>query len=140
MKEFATAQQQTIIFTEVGYRSINGCNKEPWNWQRDARVDLDEQAMCYEALFRSLWGENWLQGIFWWDWTPYNSTNWLKDKGYTCQFKPAEAVLRAWYSVPFSLTPDFSTSYNLVGFSWLGIGSLFVVALEILVLQKKKRH
>ncbi|MHA1630239.1 MAG: glycoside hydrolase family 113 [Candidatus Heimdallarchaeota archaeon] len=140
LKEYANAQHQTIIFTEVGYRSINGCNREPWNWQRDARVDLDEQAMCYEALLRSLWGENWLQGIFWWDWTPYNSTNWLKDKGYTCQFKPAEAVLRAWYSVPFSVTPDFSTVYNQVGFTWIEVVSLFVMTLEIIALERKLKR
>jgi len=138
LQAFATSQQKTIIFTEVGYRSINGCNKEPWNWERDGWLDLEEQAMCYEALFRALWGENWLQGIFWWDWTPYNSSNWLKDKGYTCQFKPAEAVLRAWYSVPFSVTPDFSTTYDLSFSPLLVLITLFLVRGTIKERRKRK--
>ncbi len=25
-----------ILFTEVGYRSIDGANRWPWDWQRDA--------------------------------------------------------------------------------------------------------
>lgn len=97
-----------VIFTEIGYRSIDGCNRWPWDWERDARIDLEEQRRCYEALFRGLWGKDWWAGIFWWDWTPYESENWLKNDDYTPQYKPAESVLSAWYTSEFGVDPDYS--------------------------------
>ncbi|MBD3189722.1 MAG: hypothetical protein GF308_03720 [Candidatus Heimdallarchaeota archaeon] len=97
-----------VVFTEIGYRSIDGCNRWPWDWQREARIDFEEQRKCYEAVFRGLWGKSWWAGIFWWDWTPYESTNWQKDDGYTPQYKPAESVLSTWYSEEFGDSPTYS--------------------------------
>lgn len=108
LASFADANQMKIVFTEVGFRSIDGCNRWPWDWERDAKVDLEEQRMCYEATFRALWGKNWFGGLFWWDWTPDERDNWLKDKDYTCQFKPAEDVLKSWYNVEFGINPNYS--------------------------------
>ena len=86
-----------IIFTEIGYRSIDGANQAPWDWQRTGTVDLQEQADCYEAALATVWDEPWFAGMFWWDWSAVPSIGGLTDDGYTPFDKPAEDVLRAWY-------------------------------------------
>lgn len=89
-----------IIFTEKGYRSVNGTNKQPWNsssiTHSDNRFDPEEQANCYEALFRVFHKLDWWRGCFIW---PYDSSLDIKgeDKNYTPLKKPAEDVLRNWY-------------------------------------------
>jgi hypothetical protein len=85
-----------IVLTEIGYRDLKGANMHPWDWQAEGPEDQQEQADCYEATFRVLWGMPWLQGMFWWAWTPYNST-----ADYTPWGKLAEEVLRAWYAKPY---------------------------------------
>jgi len=86
-----------IVFTEIGYRSIDGCNRDPWNWQRHGKIDLQEQADCYEAAFKTFWDEQWFKGFYWWMWEPDPGVGGADDDGYTPYKKPAEDVLKAYY-------------------------------------------
>jgi len=85
-----------IILTEIGYRDLKGANIRPWDWQAEGSEDQQEQADCYEATLAILWGKPWLQGIFWWAWTPYQQS-----RDYTPWGKLAEGVLRVWYAKPY---------------------------------------
>ena len=87
---------QPIIFTEVGFRSIDGANQHPWDWYTQGTVDLQEQADCYEATFAAVWDEPWLAGMFWWDWRSDGGGG-AQDRDYTPFGKPAEAILSSWY-------------------------------------------
>ncbi|RLF41249.1 MAG: hypothetical protein DRN12_03590 [Thermoplasmata archaeon] len=87
-----------IIFTEIGYRSIDGCNIDPWNWQRRGRVDLQEQRDCYQAVFETFWREEWFNGIYWWMWYPDSTVGGAMDTSYTPYGKPAERILKDYYS------------------------------------------
>jgi len=86
-----------IVFTEIGYRSIDGCNRDPWNWQRHGKIDLQEQADCYEAAFKTFWDEQWFKGFYWWMWEPDPNIGGINDDNYTPYKKPAENVLRSYY-------------------------------------------
>jgi hypothetical protein len=90
-----------IIFTEVGYPSIERANVWPWNWYRLAPVDLDGQARCYEALFR-VWWKNpnlpWFHGLFMWNWLASPQQGGPQNTDYTPYGKPAESVLNAWFA------------------------------------------
>ena len=86
-----------IIFTEIGYRSIDGCNRQPWNWQRHGRIDLQEQADCYEAAFKTFYNEPWFYGFYWWMWWPDPDIGGSNDDSYTPYKKPAENVLKVYY-------------------------------------------
>jgi hypothetical protein len=85
-----------IVITEIGYRDLKGTNMRPWDWRAEGPEDQQEQADCYEATFGILWGVPWLQGMFWWAWTPYKST-----ADYTPWGKLAEEVLHTWYAKPY---------------------------------------
>ena len=94
----AAWDDKPIVFTEVGYRSIDGANRHPWDWVRDAPLDLQEQADCYQALFAALWDQPWFGGMFIWDWSADPTVGGPTDKDFTPFGKPAEDILRAGYA------------------------------------------
>jgi hypothetical protein len=120
LASLAAKWQKLIILTEIGYRSLDGAASHPWDWQISGKVDLQEQADCYLAVFESLYNEPWLSGIFWWSWGPDPFEGGPEDSGYTPHDKPAEDVLRAWYggqprrSRRAELEPDPSRSMEIV--------------------------
>jgi hypothetical protein len=97
----ALSQQwnKPVIFTELGYRSIDGTNQAPWNWQTNGAVDLQEQADCYQAFFETFVNQPWFQGVFWWYWQTDPNQGGTSDKDYTPHNKPAEIILHAYYTV-----------------------------------------
>lgn len=107
MEEWQRMTGTRIVLTEIGYRDLNGASMRPWDWRAKGPEDQQEQADCYEATFGVLWGIPWLQGMFWWAWTPYKST-----ADYTPWGKLAEEVLRAWYAKPYvpTATPHSNES------------------------------
>lgn len=86
-----------VIFTEIGYRSFNGANREPWEYSKRGDVDLQEQVDCYNAALKVLTQRPWFQGFYWWQWDPNPHSGGERHDGYTVQNKPAEAVLADWY-------------------------------------------
>jgi len=97
LEQLSQKWNRPIIFTEVGYRSINGANREPWESGKVGTVDLQEQADCYQALFETFNGKSWWRGVFWWNWEPLPDQGGAKDRGFTANNKPAEDVLRFYY-------------------------------------------
>ena len=82
-----------FLFTELGYASQDGINKNPWNYLMSKVPDGNEQADCYRAFFEAWSGPpagyrgaylyNWWQNL-----DPDDRVN------YSIRGKPAEAVIR----------------------------------------------
>ncbi|MCC7161128.1 MAG: hypothetical protein IT331_01420 [Anaerolineae bacterium] len=103
---------QPIIFTEVGYPSMDLASVWPWNWQRDGAIDTEEQAMLYEGLFDMWWyhpERKWFRGMFIWNWLPDPDQGGPDNLDYTPHGKPAEEVLKRYYQMP---TPMHTASGN----------------------------
>ena len=100
LADLSAEWDKPIIFTEVGYRSIDGAGQHPWDWQISGAVDLAEQALLYEALLTAVYNEPWFAGAYWWNWDvdPYQGGP--CGVGYEIYDKPAENVLRGWYGAP----------------------------------------
>ncbi len=97
IEQIHNSTDKEIVFTEIGYRSIDGCNRDPWNWQRHGKIDLQEQADCYGAAFKAFWGEQWFKGFYWWMWEPDPEIGGANDDSYTPYKKPAEDILETYY-------------------------------------------
>jgi len=92
-----------VIFTEVGFRS----SKYPWmtSFEKETikEANYQNQARSYRAILKAAHGTKWLAGMYWWKWPSY-----LQDGGdpqndfYTPYNKPAEDVLRQWYSIKWN--------------------------------------
>ena len=99
LERAAARWNRRVIFTEVGYKSARHSAERPWEWEPDGPVDLELQSRCYEALFRTFWTRPWFGGLFLWKWAPrYGDAGGPEDREFTPQHKPAEEVLRRWFS------------------------------------------
>ncbi|MFQ5654202.1 MAG: hypothetical protein ACE5GW_05685 [Planctomycetota bacterium] len=83
-----------LIFTEVGYASQDGANRNPWTYYTSTAVDLEEQVDCFEAFTRVWRGEPTLSGVFFYNWFGVGGAG---DSGYTPRGKPALEVIRRWF-------------------------------------------
>lgn len=68
--EFITGESQTMIFKEVGYRSVENGFINPFEYEDGQGVfNQEHQAAAYQALFESFWqpGFSWFGGAAFWD-------------------------------------------------------------------------
>jgi hypothetical protein len=84
------------LFTEIGYRSMDGAASIPWNNVATSPADFAEQARCYGALFEFWSAVPWLVGIAIWETRAADPVIPI-DTGYSIHGKPAEAIVAAWF-------------------------------------------
>ncbi len=94
-----------VVLTELGYPSLVGGTRYPWDETREAPVDLAEQRDGYLAAARALGGEPTIRGVFWWNWFGFGGPS---DSQYTPRGKPAADVLRCWYGSGAHVEPQAS--------------------------------
>lgn len=97
---FAGKVKRRVLFTEFGYRSTDFTAHRPWQADRDeAGVNLEGQVNAKKALFEEFWKEPWFTGGFVWKWfINHTSSGGAEDNRFTPQNKPAEEVIKAFYS------------------------------------------
>ena len=89
------AYGKPLVFTEIGYRSVDGTNRAPWDWGKLAAADPGEQADCYAAMY-DVWSKEsaWMTGPVLVGVGRHRAG--AGDTGYNPRGKPAEDVLRQW--------------------------------------------
>lgn len=98
LEQVSRKHGKPILFTEAGYRSAQYGLKEPWVVSRKAPLDLETQRLGYEALFNTVWKEDWMAGMFLWKWFSNDEGINQKDNDFSPQNKPAEELIREHYS------------------------------------------
>jgi hypothetical protein len=97
LEELSRKFAKPLIFTEFGYRSVDGANRSPGAYLTKSPVDVQEQADAYQAALEVLWGRPWLAGIFWWQWFADPRVGGPANDDFTPFGKPAEQTLRTFY-------------------------------------------
>jgi hypothetical protein len=115
-----------IIFTEVGYQSVDGTNRTPWYTDpSSSTMDFQEQAECYEALLCVCRQRSWWLGAFWWNWETDPRGGGLYDPYWTPMNKPAGDIMISHYqSSPdsdYSPVEDFESG-DFSTFDWMTFG------------------
>jgi hypothetical protein len=88
--------KRDILFSEIGYRSVDGAGQHPYDFNRTAPVDMQEQADLYWAALQALSEKPWVRGVYWWNWLANGSAQQEIDD-YTPKGKPAaEELMNAW--------------------------------------------
>jgi len=132
LHSFSLQHNRNIIFTEIGYRSLNGANKDPWNWERKGFKDEREQYLCYEATFETIANLSWISGLYWWNWevNPEDESA----TGYSPHNKLAEKVLKHWYKGEhLEDLPERDV------YVWIITGSVLIVAGFFVIFLKYRR-
>jgi hypothetical protein len=85
-----------VLFTEVGYQSLDGTNIRPGNWNATSTQDVQEQRDAYDAFF-NVWSAegSWFRGAHIWQW---DATNIYSATGYSPMDKPAEHLISDWFA------------------------------------------
>ena len=100
----ARVHGRPVLFTEIGYRSAPHAAQQPWAWpasgeQATMTPAPELQARLYRAFFQSVWQEPWFSGALLWKWHRHEEAFYDERAiDYTPQGKPAEAVIRRWFS------------------------------------------
>lgn len=99
MKDLSERYQKPILFTEYGYRSVDFAGREPWVSDREMNeVNLTNQVVLLEALYKEVWEESWFAGGFLWKWHPnHEMVGGSNHALYTPQGKPAELLIQSFY-------------------------------------------
>ena len=90
-----------VLFTEWGYEDEDFAGMQPWIMGRvrspDGSSSLNRmgQANAYEGMFRSVWNEPWLHGVFVWRWSPRSGEG--DHPTYSPRDKEAAEVLTRWF-------------------------------------------
>jgi hypothetical protein len=85
-----------VIFTEVGFPSLEGANHQPWDDNGRKTVSLTAQASCTEAILRGFYTKPWFQGMYWWR-LETNGSGGPDDASHSLWNKPALDVVKQWY-------------------------------------------
>ena len=86
------------IFTEVGYPSVDGAAKSPWNYEQPGRANAKLQKDCLEAFFRAWAGSPAIHGAIIYLWSEQEDA---AGTHYSIRAKPAEATVRKWFRAGF---------------------------------------
>jgi len=88
-----------VIFTEIGFKSVEGTAINPWEWKQEGETSQEEQALAFEATSIAFKDKPYLAGIFVWkyftDMKSYEKGNY--EKGFTPYGKEAEKVISGWF-------------------------------------------
>jgi hypothetical protein len=101
-KELASISKKynrKILFTEFGYQSKDFTAKEPWDHASNSAINLKAQENSLAVLFASFWNQDWFAGGFLWKWYDnHEEAGGVSDSDYTVQNKPAEKIVKTFYS------------------------------------------
>jgi len=97
VERIAHQYHKPVLLTEVGFTSSAKPWKTPHQRNRGAQLALEDQAMCYQAIFESFWDKDWFYGFYWWKWPTYLEYGGPNNNDFTPNGKPAEKVVAEWY-------------------------------------------
>ncbi|MBK9168301.1 MAG: hypothetical protein IPM24_12645 [Bryobacterales bacterium] len=88
--------RKPVLFTEAGFASLKDPHLAPWD-ETPREWSGEDQARCYEAVFRAFYDKPWFQGVYWWK-VGTNGYGGPEDGSHTPWGKPAMDVVARWYT------------------------------------------
>ena len=89
--------KKPIVFTEIGFRSIDTPWKNP-HAEADETINEEAQQRSYEVIFKGIQNEPWCQGILWWKFPSYIEYRGEHNNAFTPNNKLAEETVREWFT------------------------------------------
>ncbi|WP_405412816.1 glycoside hydrolase family 113 [Maribacter sp. Asnod1-A12] len=89
--------KKPIVFTEIGFRSVDTPWKNP-HAEADDSINEESQRRGYEIIFEGIQDEPWCQGILWWKFPSYIEYRGEHNNAFTPNNKLAEETVRDWFT------------------------------------------
>lgn len=98
LAKFSHQKKRKIIFTEVGYRSMDGATLKPWEHNTSSKYSAENQSLAFKALFNVIWDKDWFAGMFIWKWYHnHDKRGGAGDIDFTPQNKPAAETIQSFW-------------------------------------------
>ncbi len=98
IKPLAEKTGKNIVFTEIGYKSVDGSRYQPWNYNLNGPANETEQSDNYD-IFIDYWKDKpYFKGFNIWNWETFPNAGGAGNTDYTVQHKQAQALLKDWFS------------------------------------------
>lgn len=115
IRPFANRVGKPVVFGEIGYRSVQGAYRAPWDWGMGGAYDEQGQANDYQALLEYWNNYSYMGGVYFWNWSSDPNAGGAGNTDYTPQRKAAEGVMKTHFAgsgqpnpPPNNPPPDFS--------------------------------
>lgn len=89
--------QKPIVFTEIGFRSIDAPWKNP-HARGDGSYNEEHQERCYRIILEGIQDEAWYGGILWWKYPSYLDYGGDENDSFTPHNKLAEKTIQTYFS------------------------------------------
>ena len=89
--------QKPLVFTEIGFRSINAPWKNPHDQGDNTVFNSEHQKRCYEVVFETIRDKSWCKGILWWKYPSYLEYQGVENNSFTPNNKAADEVVEEWF-------------------------------------------
>ncbi|MEM1123574.1 MAG: hypothetical protein AAGJ18_24255, partial [Bacteroidota bacterium] len=97
IERFCKKYNKPLVFTEIGFRSVEAPWKNPHAEEGDRSFNGAHQKICYEVVLKNIKNRDWCNGILWWKWPSYPSYRGPRNKGFTPSDKPAEQIVEQYF-------------------------------------------
>ncbi len=97
VKPISDQYGKKVLFTEVGYRSVDNAHNDPYDGGRGGSVNLQEQSNDYQALFQYWNNYSYIAGVHLWNWESNPNYGGSGNSNYSPQNKPAESIIKQWF-------------------------------------------
>lgn len=106
LKRIADQYGKKLIFTETGFRSLDGSNATPWMWG-NGDIDEREQYMMHQAFYKIITdraGEGWMGGYWLWNYDASEAvSDPSPDDGFSTHGKRTDALVEQYFKNPVSV-------------------------------------
>ena len=86
-----------VIFTEIGYRSVDDAHNLPWYAGSGGNYNPTEQVNDYQALLTYWNNQPYMDGIYVWNWDTNPNYGGTGNTDFTPQNKPAQDTIQGWF-------------------------------------------
>jgi hypothetical protein len=97
IEETCHAYNKPMIFTEIGFRSVENTWKQPHEEALGRPFSEYCQNICYEVVMESLRDKDFCNGLLWWKWSCNLRNRPRENTGFTPYDKLAQHTVRNWF-------------------------------------------
>jgi Ca2+-binding RTX toxin-like protein len=114
LRDLSEQYGKKVMFTEIGYRPIEGAATSPGDWEMNGAFNEKAQTNLYKALFDVFGsqGGDWFSGFYIWDRRAENREG-LKD--YHTEGRAAQKIIDRWYGMDDDDSAAPNTGMTLYG-------------------------
>jgi hypothetical protein len=98
IKNVYNTYKKPIVFTEIGFRSLNAPWKLPYSKGDNNIFNEEHQDRAYNVILKGIENEEWCHGILWWKFPSYLEYRGKENTSFTPNNKKAEVTVRKWFS------------------------------------------